>query len=302
MKRLLHYLSLIKFSHTIFAMPFALVGFFVGLLFEQQNEITLNGWQKVKDYFIEQWMVFFHILLCMIFARSAAMAFNRYLDRTFDAKNPRTAIREIPRGIISPTSALRFTIINSLLFMGSAWMINPTCFWLSPVALIVILGYSYTKRFTPLCHLILGLGLSLAPVGAFIAVTEQVNLPIILLSAAVIGWVSGFDIIYALQDDAFDTSEGLHSIPSYMGRKNALLLSRILHFITALLLIGFGYMNGMHWIYYFGLIIYTALLFYQQSIVRENDLSKVDIAFMTSNGFASIIFAFFSITDLIYFG
>jgi 4-hydroxybenzoate polyprenyltransferase len=168
--------------------------------------------------------------------------------------------------------------------------------------LIVILGYSYTKRFTPLCHLILGLGLSLAPVGAFIAVTEQVNLLIILLSAAVIGWVSGFDIIYALQDDAFDISQGLHSIPSCMGRKNALLLSRILHFITALLLIGFGYMNGMHWIYYFGLIIYTALLLYQQSIVRENDLSKVDIAFMTSNGFASIIFAFFSITDLIYFG
>lgn len=302
MKRLSHYLSLIKFSHTIFAMPFALVGFFVGLLVEQQHEVALNGWGKVKDYFIGHWMVFFHILLCMIFARSAAMAFNRYLDRTFDAKNPRTAIREIPRGIISPASALRFTIINSLLFMASASFINPTCLWLSPVALIVILGYSYTKRFTPLCHLILGLGLSLAPVGAFIAVTEQANLPIILLSAAVIGWVSGFDIIYALQDDAFDISQGLYSIPSYMGRKNALLLSRILHFITALLLIGFGYMNDMHWIYYAGFTIYTVLLFYQQSIVRENDLSKVDIAFMTSNGIASIIFALFSITDLIYFG
>jgi 4-hydroxybenzoate polyprenyltransferase len=302
MKRFLQYLSLIKFSHTIFAMPFALVGFFVGLMFEQQNEIALSGWEKATDYFIGQWMVFLHILLCMIFARSAAMAFNRYLDRTFDAKNPRTSIREIPRGIISPASALQFTIINSILFMGSAWMINAICFLLSPIALIVILGYSYTKRFTALCHLILGLGLSLAPVGAFIAVTEQANLPIILLSAAVIGWVSGFDIIYALQDDAFDVSQGLYSIPGYMGRKNALQLSRLLHFITALLLIGFGYYNGMHWIYYTGLFIYISLLIYQQGIVKENDLSRVNIAFMTANGIASIIFAAFSITDLIYFG
>ena len=302
MKRFLQYLSLIKFSHTIFAMPFALVGFFVGLMFEQQNEIALSGWEKATDYFIGQWMVFLHILLCMIFARSAAMAFNRYLDRTFDAKNPRTSIREIPRGIISPASALQFTIINSILFMGSAWMINAICFILSPIALIVILGYSYTKRFTALCHLILGLGLSLAPVGAFIAVTEQANLPIILLSAAVIGWVSGFDIIYALQDDAFDVSQGLYSIPGYMGRKNALQLSRLLHFITALLLIGFGYYNGMHWIYYTGLFIYISLLIYQQGIVKENDLSRVNIAFMTANGIASIIFSAFSITDLIYFG
>ena len=302
MKRFLQYLSLIKFSHTIFAMPFALVGFFVGLMFEQQNEIAFSGWEKATDYFIGQWMVFLHILLCMIFARSAAMAFNRYLDRTFDAKNPRTSIREIPRGIISPASALQFTIINSILFMGSAWMINAICFLLSPIALIVILGYSYTKRFTALCHLILGLGLSLAPVGAFIAVTEQANLPIILLSAAVIGWVSGFDIIYALQDDAFDVSQGLYSIPGYMGRKNALQLSRLLHFITALLLIGFGYYNGMHWIYYTGLFIYISLLIYQQGIVKENDLSRVNIAFMTANGIASIIFAAFSITDLIYFG
>ncbi len=302
MKRFLQYLSLIKFSHTIFAMPFALVGFFVGLMFEQQNEIALSGWEKATDYFIGHWMVFLHILLCMIFARSAAMAFNRYLDRTFDAKNPRTSIREIPRGIISPASALQFTIINSILFMGSAWMINAICFLLSPIALIVILGYSYTKRFTALCHLILGLGLSLAPVGAFIAVTEQANLPIILLSAAVIGWVSGFDIIYALQDDAFDVSQGLYSIPGYMGRKNALQLSRLLHFITALLLIGFGYYNGMHWIYYTGLFIYISLLIYQQGIVKENDLSRVNIAFMTANGIASIIFSAFSITDLIYFG
>ena len=302
MKKIAQYLSLIKFSHTIFAMPFAVVGFFMGVLHLQTNEINLSGIEKVTAYFSSQWMIFLYILLCMVFARSAAMAFNRYLDREFDAKNPRTAIREIPRGIISPASALRFTIVNAMLFMGTAWMINKICFLLSPIALLVILGYSYTKRFTPLCHIILGLGLSLAPVGAFIAVTEQVNTSIVMLSCAVIGWVSGFDIIYALQDDTFDSSQGLYSIPSYLGRKNALRLSRILHIITSFLLLGVGFVNELHWMYFSGLFIYTSMLVYQQSIVKENDLSKVNIAFMTANGIASIVFAVFTITDLIYFG
>ena len=302
MKKINQYLSLVKFSHTIFAMPFAIVGFFMGVMHLQQDETSLSGYKKVSAYFSDHWRIFAYIVLCMVFARSAAMAFNRYLDREFDAKNPRTAIREIPRGIISPASALRFTIINSILFMGSAWMINTTCFLLSPIALMIILGYSYTKRFTALCHIILGLGLSLAPVGAFIAVTEQVSIPIVLLSGAVIGWVSGFDIIYALQDDSFDASQGLYSIPSYLGRKNALNFSRVLHLITAILLLGVGYVAGFHWIYFIGLFIYTSLLGYQQSIVKENDLSRVNIAFMTANGIASIIFALFTITELIYFG
>jgi len=302
MKKIAQYLSLVKFSHTIFAMPFAIVGFFMGVMQMQKSEINLSGIEKVIAYFSSQWMIFLYIILCMIFARSAAMAFNRYLDREFDAKNPRTAIREIPKGIISPASALRFTIINSILFMGSAWMINKICFLLSPIALLVILGYSYTKRFTALCHIILGLGLSLAPVGAFIAVTEQVNISIVLLSSAVIGWVSGFDIIYALQDDAFDASQGLYSIPSFLGRRNALLFSRILHSITGLLLAVLAYTYGFHWIYAIGFIIYISMLVYQQSIVKENDLSRVNIAFMTANGIASIFFAVFTITDLIYFG
>ena len=144
----------------------------------------------------------------MVFARSAAMAFNRYLDREFDAKNPRTAIREIPSGIISPSSALRFTILNSILFVGFAFMINITCFLLSPIALIIILGYSYTKRFTALCHVVLGLGLSLAPAGAFIAVTESINPSVVLLSLAVIGWVSGFDIIYSFTCSTRSTRTG----------------------------------------------------------------------------------------------
>ncbi|MEY2595082.1 MAG: hypothetical protein RI965_354 [Bacteroidota bacterium] len=302
MKKIAQYLSLVKFSHTIFAMPFAIVGFFMGVMQMQKSEINFSGIEKVIVYFSSQWMIFLYIILCMIFARSAAMAFNRYLDREFDAKNPRTAIREIPKGIISPASALRFTIINSILFMGSAWMINKICFLLSPIALLVILGYSYTKRFTALCHIILGLGLSLAPVGAFIAVTEQVNISIVLLSSAVIGWVSGFDIIYALQDDAFDASQGLYSIPSFLGRRNALLFSRILHSITGLLLAVLAYTYGFHWIYAIGYIIYITMLVYQQSIVKENDLSRVNIAFMTANGIASIFFAVFTITDLIYFG
>ncbi|NBV04479.1 MAG: 4-hydroxybenzoate octaprenyltransferase [Cytophagia bacterium] len=301
MKRIRHYLSLVKFSHTIFAMPFALIGFFMGVMQAEQNS-PLNGWQKTKEYFSNHGEVFLFIVICMVTARSAAMAFNRYLDREFDAKNPRTAIREIPKGIISPSSALRFTIANSIVFMWSAWMINISCFLLSPIALLVILGYSYTKRFTPLCHLILGLGLSLAPTGAFIAVTEHASAAVICLSAAVIGWVSGFDIIYALQDDEFDIKQGLYSIPSFFGRKNALFISRCLHAATAVFLISVGLLQGMHFVYFIGLVIYVGLLIYQQSIVKVNDLSKVNIAFMTANGAASIAFAYFTIMDLVYFG
>jgi 4-hydroxybenzoate polyprenyltransferase len=235
----------------------------------------------------------------MVFARSAAMAFNRYLDREFDAKNPRTAIREIPRGLISPASALRFTILNALLFMGSAYMINSICFLLSPVALLVILGYSYTKRFTALCHIVLGVGLSLAPTGAFIAVTESIDPSIVFLSLAVIGWVSGFDIIYSLQDETFDSQEGLSSIPAKLGKKNALLVSRLLHVSTILLIFSSGYLFGLHWLFAIGAALFSGLLIYQQSIVKADDLSRVNIAFMTANGIASIVFALFTIADLI---
>lgn len=302
MKKIRHYLSLVKFSHTVFAMPFAVIGFFMAVVHIEKEHLLSNGWEKTLHYFSTHGVTFFYILVCMVTARSAAMAFNRYLDREFDAKNPRTAIREIPRGIISPASALRFTLINSILFMGSAWMINKTCFLLSPIALLVVLGYSYTKRFTPLCHLILGLGLSLAPVGAYIAVTQNTSPSIICLSLAVIGWVSGFDIIYALQDDAFDAQQGLYSIPSLFGRKNALFVSRALHVTTGVLLVALGYLNSMHYIYFIGLALFIGLLIYQQSIVKADDLKKVNIAFMTANGVASILFAAFTLTDLICFG
>ncbi len=303
MSKVKNYLSLIKFSHTIFAMPFALIGFFMGVytIMKPGDTSTITGVDVVIEYTKTHRLIFIYIIACMVFARSAAMAFNRYLDREFDAKNPRTAIREIPSGIISPSSALRFTILNSILFVGFAFMINITCFLLSPIALIIILGYSYTKRFTALCHVVLGLGLSLAPAGAFIAVTESIDPSVVLLSLAVIGWVSGFDIIYSLQDDAFDASQGLWSIPSALGRKKALLLSRILHFITAILIYTAGFQFGFGILYTIGAILFTGLLVYQHSLVRSDDLSKVNIAFMTANGIASIAFAIFVIADLILF-
>src|SRR5690349_9609506 len=194
------YLSLIKFAHTIFAMPFAMIGFVLGVV-----DVT-----AIKHI----WIKLFLVILCMVFARSAAMAFNRWLDKNFDAANPRTAIREIPAGIISANKALIFVIINCIAFIITTWFINYLCFYLSFVALFVILFYSYTKRFTPLCHLVLGVGLSLAPIGAFLAVTGKFEILPLLFSFAVIFWVSGFDIIYALQDVDFDNSQKLYSIPT----------------------------------------------------------------------------------------
>ncbi len=216
-----NYLSLIKFSHTIFAMPFAMIGFFLAYTNQQ---INLSTQQLVVKFSL--------VLFCMITARSAAMAFNRYLDRNFDAKNPRTAIREIPKGIISANNALVFTLVSCILFLVSCFFINRICFYLSPVALFVVLFYSYTKRFTPLCHLILGIGLSLAPIGAYLAVTGAFALLPILFSFTVIFWVSGFDIIYALQDEEFDKSQQLYSMPSWLGKSKALRVSEFLHLLS----------------------------------------------------------------------
>ena len=296
MQSIKKYLSLIKFSHTIFAMPFALIGFFLGVQYVETNQVVLSE----NGFNINPWLfTLIFVVLCMIFARSAAMAFNRYLDMHIDAKNPRTAIREIPSGVIKPKNALMFTIICSLLFILCTLAINCLVFYLSFVALFVILFYSYTKRFTALCHLVLGLGLSLAPIGSFLAVTGVFNLLPILYSLLVLTWVSGFDIIYALQDEAFDKENQLNSIPALMGKNNALKLSTFLHFITAaiIILIGF-YTNHLFW-YWIGAFIFIGMLVYQHSIVKPNDLSKVNIAFMTANGIASIVFACFVILDIL---
>ncbi|MBS1920369.1 MAG: UbiA family prenyltransferase [Bacteroidetes bacterium] len=315
MKKVKNYLSLIKFSHTIFAMPFALIGFFLGVNLLNTDTSILPSWhwpELPPQYFDKnRWVPvekYIHldpliiklilVLLCMVFARSAAMAINRYLDRSFDAKNPRTAIREIPKGIISANSALIFTIISCVLFLVACFFINKLCFYLAPVALFVVLGYSYTKRFTSLCHLILGLGLSLAPIGAYLAVTGKFNLLPILFSIAVIFWVSGFDIIYALQDVEFDQSQKLYSMPVWLGREKALHVSELFHLLSAGAVVYAGYYGHFGWIYWMGVLIFGGMLIYQHSIVKANDLKRVNIAFMTANGIASIVFAIFVITDL----
>ncbi len=281
-----HYLSLVKFSHTVFALPFAFIGFFMGV-----NDISSTVPTKLLLL----------VILCMIFARSAAMAFNRYLDRDIDAMNPRTAnTREIPKGIITPRQALIFTVINGLFFIATTYFINKVCFYLSPVALLIILGYSYTKRFTSLCHIILGIGLGLAPAGAYLAVNPEFSPPVFFISLAVICWVSGFDIIYSLQDEEFDRKYNLYSIPSMIGKKNALTVSRLLHTLSIILLTWAGLIyKDFQLIYYTGVLIFGILLMYQQSIVKHDDLSRVNHAFFTVNGIASVIFSIFVITELL---
>ena len=284
-----NYLSLVKFSHTIFAMPFALIGFTLGMQYLAQNKIQFENIA----------LKFFLVIICMVTARSAAMAFNRYLDRHFDQLNPRTAIREIPAGIIKAEKALIFIIINAVLFITATFFINTICFYLSPVALFVILFYSYTKRFTFLCHLVLGIGLSLAPIGAFLAVTGVFDIVPLLFSFAVVFWVSGFDVIYALQDIDFDQSQQLYSIPSYWGLGKALNIARGLHVISASFVIAAFFIGSFYYFYIAGLLVFVGMLIYQHSIVKSNDLSKVNIAFMTANGVASIVFSIFVIADIV---
>jgi 4-hydroxybenzoate polyprenyltransferase len=292
MSRFRNYLSLVKFSHTLFALPFAMIGFFLGIF---GTRLIHEGNSPTAPFLFVRFIL---VLICMVTARSAAMAFNRYLDRHFDARNPRTAIREIPRGIIAPNSALRFVIICCIVFMTTCRFINPICFYLSPVALFVILFYSYTKRFTPLCHIVLGVGLSLAPIGAFLAVTGRFELLPLLFSGSVICWVSGFDIIYAMQDVDFDQSEKLFSIPTAVGKKNALLISSLLHLASAGFVIAAGVVGGFGAWYWVGMILFAGMLVYQHVIVKPNDLSRVNLAFMTANGIASVVFAVFVIADI----
>lgn len=279
------YLSLVTFSHTIFAMPFAFIGFFLAI----NTTSHVFSWQKI-----------ILMIACMVFARNAAMAFNRYLDREIDAKNPRTKVRDIPAGRISAKSALIFTVINCVLFITATWFINMLCFWLSPIALLVILGYSATKRFTALCHLVLGLGLSLAPIGAYLVVTGEFALLPILFSLAVLCWVSGFDIIYALQDEAFDKVNKLHSIPSYLGSKKALHVSRISHILSAIFVIAPIFLTTLSWPYCLGVLLFISMLIYQHTLVKPNDLSRVNFAFMTTNGIASVAFALCFLFDIYY--
>lgn len=283
MGKVKNYLSLVKFSHTIFALPFAMIGFFLAA--------------KKINYEYEP-IQLVRVILAMILARNAAMAFNRWLDKHFDAKNPRTALREIPAGILKANRVLWFVILNCGFFFLACYYINSICFALSPIAISVILFYSYTKRFTALCHFVLGLGLSLAPIGAFLALSGKFELLPILFSLAVLCWVSGFDIIYALQDVEFDKEHQLHSIPVKLGKIKALHVSRALHLI-AFANIVVAFFIGQFGIWYLvGMIIFGILLLFQHYLVKPNNLSKVNMAFFTTNGIASIVFASFVIIDI----
>lgn len=280
-----NYFSLVKFSHTVFAMPFALIGFSLAV---SEGDYNFN----IKLLLL--------VILCMIFARNTAMGFNRLADKDFDALNPRTKKREIPSGIISTKSATIFVVANAVLFIITTGFINRLTLFLSPVALIVIIGYSLTKRFTSFCHFVLGLGLSLAPIGAYISVTGKFGILPLIYSFVVLSWVSGFDIIYALQDDEFDKSAKIHSLPSATGRKKALAISIFVHCMTFVLVMTAGLYGRGSVLFWIGASIFTLLLVYQHSIVKYNDLSKVTLAFGTTNGIASILFAVFVILDLVF--
>jgi len=268
-------------------MPFAMIGLFLAHFIE--------GYSFRIDKLIL-------VILCMILARNAAMAFNRFLDREIDRKNPRTVSREIPAGVISSRSAFVFVAINCVLFILTTFFINSLCFYLSPIALFVILFYSYTKRFTSLCHVVLGVGLALAPIGAYLAVAGSFHLVPVLYGLAVLFWVAGFDIIYAMQDVSFDESQDLKSIPVALGKENALKLSTFIHVICASLLIFAGYrLQGIHsgigYLHWIAVAVFLSMLIYQHTLVKPNDLKRVDLAFFTTNGLASLIFGILVILD-----
>ena len=282
MKKIRVFLDMIKFEHTIFALPFAYIGMVLawresGLLAAPIDWGTLF-WQFV-------W-----ITVAMASARTAAMAFNRAIDAEIDARNPRTASRPIQTGKISKNAVWLAGIISLGVFLFAAWMLNTFVLMLAPIAMIGLVGYAYTKRFTWLCHIWLGIVDGAAAAGAWAAVTASLNHPVPwLLWAAVTVWIAGFDLIYACQDVEIDRKEGLYSIPARFGIPAALRLAQIFHVFTVLLLAAVGFVAGLGWLYWLGLVIVAGLLVYEHSLVKPDDLSKVDIAFFTMNGYISII-------------
>ena len=281
------YSSLVKFSHTVFALPFALIALTYALC--TVPEQTPDRW----------WLLCVEVVLCMVFARNTAMGFNRWADRHIDAANPRTADRDIPAGRITPRAAMTFVAVNALLFIVTAAAINPLCALLSPVALAVVMAYSYCKRFTSLAHLVLGLSLGIAPAGAYIAATGHLTLAPCVLSLLVITWCAGFDIIYALQDAAFDRSHGLHSIPARFAPGTALAISAALHIISLAALVWFASMCPQRWPLWVGCGVFAAMLVLQHLLVTPSRQRNIGIAFGTLNGVASLSLALFVIIDLI---
>ena len=285
LRKIAELLEAIKFQHSVFALPFALTATLLALRGTDMSGPDLV-WKLV-------W-----IIVAMVAARSAAMAFNRLIDAPMDALNPRTASRALPAGRLSKRFAAVFVSISAAVLVLAAWQLNPLCFKLSPLALALALGYSYTKRFTALSHVVLGTVLGVAPAAAWIAVRGTLDPAILLLALAVTLWTSGFDIIYSCQDVAFDRSAGLHSIPARLGVARALLVSRLLHVGMVVCLLGMWLNMGLGLIALLGVVTMAGLLVYEQSLVSADDLSRVDAAFFTVNGWASVLFAAFWAVDL----
>lgn len=275
---------MIKFQHTLFALPFAFLAAFA----------AANGIPALRTIF---W-----IAVAMVGARSAAMAFNRLADARIDAENPRTKTRALPAGLVTKSFVIVFTAASAALFVFAAWQLNRLAFLLSPLALVVVLGYSFTKRVTALSHVFLGLSLAIAPVGAAIAVSGRFVPSSIILAAGVLVWTAGFDILYSLQDVEFDRERALFSIPGKLGPARAILVARILHALAIIAFVAFGIIGGFGWIYYLGTIAAAALVVWQHSIVSPNDISRIDAAFFTANGILSIVLFVCGAADILLRG
>ena len=275
------YLRMIKFSHSIFALPFA----FTSAL------IAASGAPSARQVF---WIV-----VAMVGARSGAMGLNRIIDRRIDAANPRTAGRELPKGAIGVAETVLFVVVSFGFMILAAYMLNPLCLKLSPVAIAVLFVYSYTKRFTWASHFVLGLAISASPLGSWMAVKGTFDPAIIPLALAVIFWLAGFDVLYALQDVDFDRSHGLYSIPKRFGVKKSLYLSRSLHAASFFLLVWNGLIFSLGTFYWTGMLVTAGLFTYEHSLIKENDLSKLDMAFFNMNGYISMTVFLFTLMDFL---
>jgi 4-hydroxybenzoate polyprenyltransferase len=279
-------LEMIKFEHSVFALPFALTGAMLAIR-EDAFQTPHLGWKLL-------WIV-----IAMVMARSAAMAFNRLLDADIDARNPRTRSRHLPAGLLTTRFAWLFVVITSIGFVGAAAELNRLCLQLAPAALAVVFGYSYTKRFTSLSHLVLGFALGIAPAAAWIAIRGSLDVRILWLTAAVMFWTAGFDIIYSCQDYEFDRSAGLFSLPRIAGIAGALWISRLFHVAMIGCLVALVYAFALNWIAWAGIAAVAALLAWEHRLVKANDLSRVDAAFFAVNGYVSVLFFVFWCADIL---
>lgn len=281
MKSLIEFFKMIKLEHSLFALPFAFTGMIIGA--KGIPEINIILW----------------VIVAMVGARSAAMGLNRLIDANIDGKNPRTENRSIPKGLISKKQTFLYIILSLIIYFIATYMINSLAFMLSPIPVLVFILYSYTKRFTNMCHIVLGVALGLAPIGAWVAATGELPLPAFILGIGVLFWVAGFDILYAIQDIDFDRSQGLYSIPALMGISGALITARVLHIIAFILFFILKFMVGLGTIYLAGILISGAFLAYEHSLVSKNDLSKLNVAFFNINAYISIIIFVFTLVDLL---